>query len=212
MKNEKKSQVLHDIRNKLTLVQLKHDALSCKSKDFKTLPESEGLEETMDQIFLLLDQIHLENDHHEFQKFDVGEVLLKNSIPHYEKLEKIYKIKINLYFDSIGDDQRVLCDLEKLNKLRETIVENAFKSKATKIDILYKDFENHFEVIYTDDGEGICPKLLSQMSTLNCDEKIVDFSNIRTKLINNICKEHGFTVYSSIKKGQTTITVICPYI
>jgi signal transduction histidine kinase len=212
MTNRDMIHFLHDVRNKLSLIQLKHEVMLVKSNDMADLEESKGFDVAMDRVFELLEQLDPAQNAKSFKILDVGEVLLNGSIPQYKELEKIYHMEINLSFDLNGEDRKILCNLLELKKARENIIENAFKAGASIVNILYKDYDNHIEIIFKDNGSGICPEMALEINQYKCDDEILEFSKIGTKVIKHICSEHGFSVNYSVENGQTTIKVICPYL
>lgn len=214
MKINKEISLLHDLRNKLIILEHNLMKISEKNNPAESINEFESSRLSLDRSFeLIKNYMDEKSDHNQFHTVDVQTILIEESEPHYDDLARLYGIKIELFYNLDGSNQKILVNPFTFKKVRENIVENAVKAGATKLDILFdgtdKDF---FEVSYKDNGSGIQSELLNEINNYGISKNIISTKHIGTKLIKEICEEHGFAIdYDSIEQG-TFIKLLCPYV
>lgn len=135
----------------------------------------------------------------------------KKAKPAYEKLKKMYPIKIRDSYVTIEDDKYVAANQAAISSLRENIINNAINSGATELEVSLEMKEYCLVVIFKDNGCGMSQEEVDKIHMKKHGNGILH--GLGTSSILNTIEE-GDGAYinfeSKINEG-TTIRIIIPY-
>lgn len=208
MSDKKVMHLIHDLGNKLTLVHKNLRKIS-KRDDSKEVQSSLL---ALDRCFESIHEYHSSRVKEEFEVLDIHHVLIEGSIPHYEKLEKIYGIKIDISVDRNLMGKKGNVNLIELKKIRENIVDNAVKAGADQITISYSDQGDYVLAKFIDNGRAISDELINEINSYDplLDDS-EDITSLGTKIIKDACVKHGFNISYKRENDKTMILFVCPY-
>ena len=208
MKNKDKK-LIHDLKNKLFVIEHHY-------KKLKSDPDgkSEGaIQASLDRCFELINHyVADEGDSSQHDVFTLEEIISNSSMPHYEELEKMYNLNIEVAYDIEGGDKKVRGNNAEFKKVRENIVENAANAKASSLKVTIKGREDRLDLIYENDGLPISDAFLEQINSYSYGEELEEFKSIGTKIIKEVCAEHGFTVNYKKTDFGTKVVITVPYV
>lgn len=140
------------------------------------------------------------------------EFFFENAKLAYEKLEKMYQIKINQTFIPNRDKKYISVNPSSLKSLRENIVNNAKNAGATKIDLFIEMKDYCMVATFKDNGSGMSNDDLDKLHLQQHGDGLIH--GVGTKsILNTIDKHEGVYVqYASEKNKGTTIRMLVPYV
>lgn len=137
--------------------------------------------------------------------------LFKNAKPAYEKLKKMYSIKINDSYKTIKDEKFVAANQAAISSLRENIINNAINSGATELDVSIEMKEYCLVVTFKDNGKGMSQEEIDKIHMKKHGDGVIH--GIGTSSIINTVEEGdgAYINFESNKNEGTRIRIIVPY-
>jgi signal transduction histidine kinase len=208
MSDKKVKHLIHDLGNKLTLVHKNIREIAKRDQS----QEVQSCLLALDRCFESIHEYHKSRVEDSFEILDIHQVLIEGSIPHYEKLEKIYGIEIDITVDRELMGKQGNVNLIELKKIRENIVDNAVKAGANKITISYSNEGDYVLAKFIDNGQAIGDELISEINNYDpiLDDS-EDITSLGTKIIKEACVQHGFNLSYKRENDKTVILFVCPY-
>ena len=93
MIDKRTGHLIHDLRNKLTIIQHYFSYISDGSDDQKA---KHSVELNLNRCVDLINEFTNEHVDRNFQEIEVSKAIMESSVPHYKDLEDQFNIKINL--------------------------------------------------------------------------------------------------------------------
>jgi len=132
------------------------------------------------------------------------------SKPAYDKLRKMFRIKINDSYITAGKARTTVIEHSDFDQLRENIVTNAINAGATKLDVTHETFEQYSVLVFQDDGQGMTQEFLDKIELSLHGDGVVN--GLGTRNIFNIARENGLSVkYHSEVGVGTRIRILIPH-
>lgn len=145
---------------------------------------------------------------------EADEVDLTREIEHinsYVEIEKArFGEKLNIVYDI---DDAADCKLPPL--ILQPIVENAIKHGVLNninggtVEVKATNYNDHTEIIISDDGVGIAPDLLKSLFNKDDSKKCIGLKNVNDRLKNKYGEHFGLCITSELNVG-TTVKLIIP--
>ena len=146
-----------------------------------------------------------------FELLPMGHHLIKNVKLGFDKLRKLYPIKINDTYDILEQNKHIYVNPKKLIRIRENIIANAVNAGATNIDINYSMKKHCMVITFIDNGSGMSQEELDKLFLKSHGDGVVH--GLGTGSIFKVAEEHGFFVsYHSNKGKGTLVRGLVPYI
>lgn len=208
MKN-RDQKLIHDIKNKLFVIQ--HHFKKIKTG---AIPKSEeSIQLSLDRCLELIEDYYKETEQApELDTFTLEEIIAEGAIPHYEKLEKMYNIKIIIEYDIEADGKSIKGNEAQFKKVRENIVENAVNAQASYLKVSITGREDYLQIIYENDGNPISDELLNAINSYSEGNNKSESQGTGTKIIKEVCADHGFNIhYEKTDQNTTKIIIRAPY-
>lgn len=137
--------------------------------------------------------------------------LFKNAKPAYEKLKKMYSIKINDSYKTIEEEKFVAANQAAISSLRENIINNAINSGATELDVSIEMKEYCLVVTFKDNGEGMSQEEVDKIHMKKHGDGIIHGLGT-SSIINTIEEGDGAYInFESNKNKGTLVRIIVPY-
>lgn len=137
--------------------------------------------------------------------------LFKNAKPAYEKLKKMYSIKINDSYETIKEEKFVAANQAAISSLRENIINNAINSGATELDVSIEMKEYCLVVTFKDNGEGMTQEEVDKIHMKKHGDGTIHGLGT-SSIINTIEEADGAYINFESKKNEgTRIRIIVPY-